>query len=155
MQYTRARFCGLSALVLLLATCALLFAQAITPRPFRPSGVNGTWAVMDYALTTSAVNLANLTASSTIAPPPPNTTVFLCGGDINASAGTSATVTIQDGTGGYFWNGIVPLSTTQASSTNIPLGTGGSPVACRPFPAGIVVSASSGSTFTFSGWGVY
>jgi hypothetical protein len=134
----------------------LLYGQSGASKPFTVPGTNGTWMVTGYSLTTTPTNLSTLSASGSIAPPPRNQTVFLCGADVNASAGTTASVTIQDGIGNYFWNAIAPLSSGNPSSYNIPVGSGASaPIGCRPFPSGLVVSASSASTITFSAWGVY
>lgn len=154
MKYTHARFAGLIALAL--AACAL-FAQYGTTKPFAVPGTNGTWMVMGYALTTSATNIAALTASASVVPPPANTTVFLCGGDLSVASSTSVTATIQDVAGNSFWNAVEPFSgATGGASYNLALGAGASaPIGCRPFVRGMLVSASSGSTITFSGWGVY
>lgn len=158
MKFTRARFCGLSILALAIA-CGALFAQSVQ-KPFTVPGTNGSWSVTGYVLTTSSVVLcgSNLTSSGSlnVALPPCNATVFMCGSDENASSGTAVTTTIQDATGGFFWNAIAPLSPTAASSYNIPLGSAAStPIGCRPFPSGVAVKASTGSTITFSAWGVY
>ena len=118
------------------------------------------WRITGYVLTTSPVSVATLVSSGSMTAVPPATgaIVWLCGADVNASAGTAATVTIKDGAGAYFWNAIAPLSSTAASSFNVPFGTASHvtpSAACRPFPGGMLVSASAGSTITFSGWGVF
>jgi hypothetical protein len=120
-----------------------------------------SWRITGYVLTTSPVSLSTLVTSGSLTalPPAASATVWLCGGDINASAGTAATVSIKDGNGAYYWNAIAPLSATVASNFNFPFGTvpanGAAYGGCRPFPAGLLVSASAGSTITFSAWGVY
>lgn len=120
-----------------------------------------SWRITGYVLTTSPVNLSTLVSSGSLTaiPPASGQTIWLCGGDINAGAGTTATVTLKDGAGAFWWNGIAQLSSTAASMYNFPLGTvamNGQPFAgCRPFPGGMLVSASAGSTITFSGWGVF
>jgi len=156
MQYTRARFAGLIFLALTLV--AYLCAQAPAQKPFSVPGTNGTWSVTGYVLTTSPVNVCSLTSSGSrqVAAPTCGETVFVCGGDVNAAAGTAATITITDALSGSFWTTVAPLSSTAASSYNIPFGSGANaPIGCRPFPKGLVVNASANTTITFSAWGVY
>ena len=137
---------------------ALFLAQSSTaqnPAQPTPVGANGTFRVIGYVLTTSPVNICTLTASASIVLPLANCSgriFYVCSGDVNANAGTSATVTITDGQSNSFWTTINPLSSSNASSYNIPFGA--YPF-CRPFPSGIVVSASSNSTFTLSLTGYY
>jgi len=137
-------------LTTLIALLAALSISAVAQT--RPSGTNGTWRIAGYVLTTAQVSLCTLTASASIVPPPCNAILYVCTSDVNASAGTAATVTIADALGNAFWTTVAPLSSSAASSYNIPVGT--YPF-CRPFPAGMLVSASAGSTITFAASGYY
>lgn len=139
----------------LLVLCPFLDAQA---NRLQPPGSNGAWMITGYVLTATPVNISSLVSSGslTAAPPGAGQTIWMCGGDVNAASGTSVTITLRDGNGGYFWNGINPLNPSAASSFNFPFGGGGAGfTGCRPFPNGLLVSASSAATITFSGWGVY
>jgi hypothetical protein len=140
-------------LVLLIA---LLTQIVLAQNPAQPTpvGANGTFRVIGYVLTTTPTNICTLTASASIVLPATCTgrIFYVCSGDVNASAGTPATITIKDGQGNFFWNALTPLSSTAASSYNIPFGA--YPF-CRPFPSGIVVSASSNTVITLNLSGYY
>jgi hypothetical protein len=140
---------------ILFAVALLAIGPLCAQSKVQPEGNNGSWRITGYVLTTSPVTLSSLVSSGSLTslPPVPGQTVWLCGGDVNAAAGTAATVTIKDGNSGVFWTAVAPLSTTAASSYSIPLGSGTGSSGCRPFPAGLLVSASAGSTITFAGWG--
>jgi hypothetical protein len=129
-------------------------AIAQNPAQPTPNGANGTFRVIGYVLTTTPTNLCSLSASASVLLPPScsGKILYVCAGDVNASSGTSVSVTLRDGQGNYYWNGIAPLSTAAASSFLIPFGV--YPF-CRPFPSGILASASSNSTITLSISGYY
>jgi len=137
-----------------MAFCPLLRAQ--TP-PIILGGQN--WYITGYVLTTTPVSVCSLVSSGSLTALPPTCSqiVWWCGGDLNAAAGTAATITLKDGNGGYYWNAIAPLSATAASSFNIQFSAepGAKYGGCRPFPSGLLVSASIGGVVTFSGHGVY
>ena len=129
-----------------------LFAQ--NPAQPKPSGANGTFRVVGYVLTSTPTNICSIAASASVVLPSSCTgrIFYVCSGDVNAASGTSVGITISDGQSNAFWAAVAPLSTTAASSYNIPFGA--YPF-CRPFPNGIVVSASSSSVITLSISGYY
>lgn len=137
-------------LITLLSGCAL----AQNPAQPTPAGANGTFRVVGYVLTNTPTNICTLAASAgVVLPSSCNGRIFyVCSGDVNASVGTAATITIKDGVGNSFWNAVPALSGFNGSSFNIAFGA--YPF-CRPFPSGIVVSSSLGSVVTLSISGYY
>lgn len=134
---------------------ALLIQSAFAQNPAQPtpSGANGTFRVITV-LTTTPTSICSLTASASVVLPSncSSRIFYVCAGDVNASAGTGVWVSIVDGQSNSFWTTVAPLSTTAASNYNIPFGA--YPF-CRPFPSGVVVSASANSTITLSLSGYY
>jgi hypothetical protein len=141
----------------------LLFVLAAFAPLYGQSRIAGSqnWYVTGYVLTTSPVSVASLVSSGsmTASPPTASQIVWLCGSDINALAGTAASVTMKDGNGGAYFPAITPLSSTAPSMYNFPLGTspfnGAAFGGCRPFPGGLMVSANTASAITWAGWGVF
>jgi len=112
---------------------------------------SGTWSINPVYLTTTTTNVCNLGGNH----PPCNVDVWACQGDVNAAAGTAATITITDNqmTPVPFWQTVAPLSASNASSYKI--WEAGSHEGCRYFPGGMLVKASANTTIYFAAGGFF
>lgn len=133
-------------------TIAALLALVLTvsvqpPMAHAQAQSAGNWNIQPQLLTTTPTQLCAMAGRNI---PDCGRNVWLCEGDVNAVAGTAATVTLLDGNGIPFISGVAPLSSSVASnyllwsatSPAVPTDTAG----CRFFPKGITMSASANTT---------
>ena len=107
------------------------------------------WRISPQYLTTTPTDVCTMTGAVGCVS---GKTLWACQGDVSATAGTAATITIRDGQGTPvpFWSTITALSASAPSSYKIWEASGPNTGSCRPFPGGIFVSASANTTIYIS-----